>query len=394
MKSQQVNLRIAAAFCTAIGLWDTLYLLSHLVKPRMTAPFPDFLVFYAALDAWTEGKLALVYNIDAFTQFQNVIYADLLTRVANFRPFLYPPTWLLMLLPLAWLSVAKAYAVFMATTVAAATWLEGRRHWRGWLAILVSPAAAWTVLAGQNTFLSIALFYGGLHLLERAPASAGILFGLLAYKPQLWVLVPLALIAARKWRAFAWMTATVIVLALASASVFGIAFWHGFFALVREAGKAQVANEMYEHVFMLMTTLFNAARIVGLSTSAASAIQLAGSALAVAAVWIAFSRHLPGAPRAAVLATATMLVSPYSLNYDLLLLMPAIAALFRIGVVAGFYPAERTIYFILWLMPTIILVLNQISLPIAPLVILSFGGIAWLRLETMSKASSLMRFTA
>ena len=33
---------------------------------------------------------------------------------------------------------------------------------------------------------------------QRAPFAAGILLGLLAYKPQIWVLVPLALIAARK----------------------------------------------------------------------------------------------------------------------------------------------------------------------------------------------------
>ena len=56
---------------------------------------------------------------------------------------------------------------------------------------------------------------------------------------------------------------------------------------------------------------------------------LAGAVLAVAAVWRAFRRHGPGNARTAVLAAATFLVSPYTLNYDLLLLMPAAVALFR-----------------------------------------------------------------
>jgi hypothetical protein len=55
----------------------------------------------------------------------------------------------------------------------------------GWLAVVTSPAAVWVVLAGQNTFFSIALFYGGFRLLDRTPAVAGILFGLLSYNPQI-----------------------------------------------------------------------------------------------------------------------------------------------------------------------------------------------------------------
>ena len=65
-------------------------------------------------------------------------------------------------------------------------------------------AAVWVILAGQNTFLSLALFYGGMRLVDRAPAIAGILLGLLAYKPQLFLLIPVALLAARRWRVLAW----------------------------------------------------------------------------------------------------------------------------------------------------------------------------------------------
>jgi alpha-1,2-mannosyltransferase len=390
MRAVRPDVAIAAVFCGLLGLYDLLYVLflltgGPLIGSRFNVLFPDFLVFHAAARAWFEGKAALIYDIDAFTRFQNAIYPDRFPNVVHFRPFFYPPIWLLMLLPFAWLAVGKAYGAFMAATAAVATALEGRRDWWGWLAILTCPAAVWTTLAGQNTFLSVALFYGGLRLLDRSPAAAGVLLGLLAYKPQIWVLVPLALLAARQWKALAWTVGTVIVLSLLSLGVFGLDFWRAFFDAARDAGSARVVNEMFERIYMHMTTLLAAARIVGLPPGVAGAIQLAGSALAIAATWFAFRRHGTSDERTAVLATATLLVSPYTLNYDLLLLMPVVVALFRRGAAGGFYPAERTVMLILWLMPTFGMVANRLDFPVMPLVILLFGCIAWLRLQAAPK---------
>ncbi len=390
MKPLRVDLTIAAAFCGAIGLYDTLYVLSllaggPLIGPKVDVLFPDFLVFHGAVRAWAEGKLALIYDIDAFTAFQNAIYADRFHVYASFRPFFYPPIWLLMLLPLAGLVVGKAYGAFMAVTAGMATWLEGRRDWWGWLAIVTSPAAVGTVLAGQNTFLSVALLYGGLHLLERSPAAAGILLCVLAYKPQIWALVPIALVAAQQWRALAWTAGTVAALALASAGVFGFDFWHDFFDATREAGSARVVNEMVNRMYMQMTTLFAAARIVGFPSGTASTLQAASALVAVVAVWLTFRRHGSSDMRTAILVTAIFLLSPYTLNYDLLLLMPVVVALFRHTAAAGFRAAERLIYLALWLMPTYGLVMNRIGLPVMPLIILLFGAVAWARLKAQYK---------
>jgi len=390
MATARTDLGIAAAFCGVIGLYDAIYVvfaLGHgpVIGPILSVLFPDFLVFHAAVRAFFEGKLALVYDIDAFTQFQNAIYTDRFPGPVSFRPFLYPPIWLLLLLPLGALAVGAAYAAFMVASALLATLLEGRHDPWGWLAIVTSPAAVWTILAGQNTFLSLALFYGGWHALERSPALAGILLGLLAYKPQIWVLVPVALLAARQWRALAWTIGTVAVLSLVSLGIFGPGFWRAFIDVAREAGSTRIADIMFERIYMHMTTLVAAARIVGLPPDVAGAIQLAGSALALAAVWFAFRRAAPGDARTAVLVTATFLVSPYTLNYDLLLLMPAIVALFRQGVAGRFLPGERVVYLVLWLMPTFGMVLNRLDLPIMPLVILLFGAFAWARLAGTTK---------
>jgi len=380
----RVALAVAAVFCAAVGVYNVLYVYFTLsggpmIGPRLTVLFPDFLVFHAAVRAWIEGKIALIYDVDAFSAFQNTIYIDRLPKGLSFRPFLYPPLWLLMLLPLGALGVSKAYGVFMAATAGIATALEGWRDWPGWLAVVLSPAAAWVVLSGQNTFLSLGLFHGGLHLLERAPFAAGILLGLLAYKPQIWVLVPLALIAARQWKALAATLATVAVMALASLGIFGLDFWHAFLGAVREASSEAATERMFQQMHVQMTTLLAAARMAGLSPGIAGLLQFAGAALAIAAVWFAFRRHGPGPAQTAVLACATFLVSPYTLNYDLLLLMPSVVALHRRGATAGFLPGERILHGLLWLLPTVGWMLNQLGLPVVPLVILLFGATAWKR---------------
>jgi len=373
-----------------VGLYDVLYVASlltggPLIGPAFGVLYPDFLVFHAAARAWAEGKAALIYDIDAFTHFQNASYPDRFGGPVSFRPFLYPPIWLLMMLPLAAVAVGKAYALFMAGTAAIATAFEGRRQAWGWLAIVTSPAAVWTVLAGQNTFLSVGLFYGGLRLLDRTPVVAGILLGLLAYKPQVWVLIPVALVAARQWKAFAWTLLTVAVVSLASLGLFGVDFWRAFLAAARQASSFPFASIMFERVFMHMTSLVAAARLVGWPTPVANGIQLAGSLFAVAATWIAFRGAGSSDARIAVLASATFLVSPYTLNYDLLLLMPAAVALFRQAAAQGFYPAERVVYLLLWLMPTYGMVLNRLGLPLMPLIILLFGCTAWVRLQAAPK---------
>ena len=65
---------------------------------------------------------------------------------------------------------------------------------------------------GQNGFLTAALFGRALAMLDRGPLLAGILFGLLVYKPQYGLMIPLVLVASGRWRCFAAAAATVALL--------------------------------------------------------------------------------------------------------------------------------------------------------------------------------------
>src|SRR5258706_16321345 len=69
------------------------------------------------------------------------------------------------------------------------------------LLALAAPAVFVNAVRGQNGTWTAALCGGGLSLLERRPLLAGGLLGLLIYKPQLGLLIPVALLAGRHWRA-------------------------------------------------------------------------------------------------------------------------------------------------------------------------------------------------
>src|ERR1700748_1944537 len=104
MTTERTDLRLAALVCGILGLYDLLYVVSLMIGGPLIGPiqdvlFADFLVFHAAARAWVEGKLAILYDIDAFTRLQNALYPDRFGREVEFRPFLYSPIWLLMLLP-------------------------------------------------------------------------------------------------------------------------------------------------------------------------------------------------------------------------------------------------------------------------------------------------------
>lgn len=384
---------LAILFCGGIGLYGVASIASPLLGgpwlgPKQWVWFPDFLTPYAAVRAFFDGKLALVYgNIDRFTEYQNALFADRFPTVVYYRPFLYPPFWLMLLLPLGLLAVGKAAAVFFAVTAGASAF-EGRRDPWGWLATAASPAAVHTIVSGQATFLAVALAYGGLRLLDRAPAVAGILFGLLAYKPQFCALIPVALIAAGQWRALASAALTGAVLVLASLAVFGLQTWLDFIEMSRATGGERMHRYVVEVLINYMITPYASALNVGLPRSAATLLQLGCVALAVAATWYAFRNFRGGMARTAVLLSATFFVSPYVLNYDLLLLMPAALVLYRRGAKAGFYPLEPLVYAALWVIPTLTLGLSRHHLPVAPLVIAAFLVAALLRLKDETRSAN------
>jgi hypothetical protein len=117
--------------------------------------------------------------------------------------FFYPPIFLLVCLPLAllpfwWSAVAWIAATAVAVFVAIGPILP--RVGSAWLIAVAFPAAWMSAASGQSSVLAAALFTIAARSLDRGPVLAGLCYGCLAVKPQLGLIVPIALIAAGRWR--------------------------------------------------------------------------------------------------------------------------------------------------------------------------------------------------
>jgi hypothetical protein len=289
----------------------------------------DWIVYDAAGAAARGGRIDLLYDSRRFTDFQIETLGPWFAGPPSLHPWLYPPPFLLLLAPLSRLPFVAAFAAFVIPTLAAAlVALAWRGTGRGWnwpraAMLLFFPASLVNVLTGQNAFLSAALMIGGVRLLERWQRVGGAVLGLLVYKPQLYVLVPVALAAARAWRGLAASLLSAALLVAASAAAFGVPAWLLWFARVVRAGDPALAT-WFGDTFLRGYSLYVSARLLGLSDAAAGAVQAAGALAAAAAVWLVFRGQRDGDARLAVLLVAAIVATPHLQAYDTVLLAAAI----------------------------------------------------------------------
>lgn len=267
----------------------------------------------------------------------------------------YPPFFLGLAALLALLPYPLALALWQGVTLALYLWamraVVGTND-RLWLLLaLAFPAVFINLGHGHNGFLTVALFAAALLALDRKPVLAGILFGCLAYKPQFGLLIPLALAADGRWRTFVAAAATVVLCVLATTLAFGPDIWLAF--LDSTDFTRTVILESGDTGWYKIQSVFSWVRMWGGPVTLAYALQGAVT-LVVAAALIWLWRGNASFPRkAAALLIGTLLATPYSLDYDLMLLAPAIGFLAADGFARGFGGYEKSLLAILWIVPLI-----------------------------------------
>jgi alpha-1,2-mannosyltransferase len=230
----------------------------------------------------------------------------------------------------------------------------------GLLLALAYPAVFVNLGHGHNGFLTAALIGFALVQLDRRPILAGILFGLLAYKPQFGLMIPLVLVATGRWRTVFAAAATVALLVLAATLAFGIDTWRAFFAFAEYTRT--IVLETGETGWHKIQSVFSWARMWGASVPLAYGIQGAVTlAIAAALIWL-WRSPASFALKAAALCLAAILATPYSLDYDLMVLAPAIAFLTVGGLARGFAPYEKSALAFLWIAPLIARGFAQVTL--------------------------------
>jgi hypothetical protein len=203
---------------------------------------------------------------------------------------------------------------------------------------------------GHNGFLTAALLGLALVQLDRRPVVAGILFGLLAYKPQFGLMIPLVLLATGRWRTMLGAAATVVALVIAVTLAFGLDTWHAFFD---STGFTREVLEQGGPGWHLIQSVFSAVRMWGGAISLAYGCQGAVTlGVAASLVWL-WRSQADFAIKAAALCIGTILAAPYSLDYDMMALAPAIAFLGLHGLRRGFVPYEISLLAALWAVPLV-----------------------------------------
>lgn len=366
MKDRQIDVRqhlaIACYLLVGVYLLFAFYLLSGLTGPglyyRSGVPAgSDFLRVWAASSLATQGHPALVYNADALKKVEIAVVGGHFSYRA---PWHYPPSFLWLMLPISSLNYLAALAVWLIIPLAALLALFYKicpDRLAVWLA-LAFIATAENLFYGQGSFLIALLLGSGLLLVDRRPFLAGLLFSLLVnYKPHMGLLIPLALVAGRRWQALGAFAAGSAALVLISAWVLGLdtwlAFWHDLPVARQELGQAILWDRM--------PTVFGAVRLLGGGAMLAMALQMVAALGAAAGVYWVWRSPASLSVRGAVLVLGILLVTPYAFNYDLTLLLLPLAWTAREGFDQRWGRLNFLILGLAWLTPLLDLISVQLG---------------------------------
>lgn len=348
-------------------------------------PESDFLCFYAASSLVMSGTPTAVYDA------RLVKREATLSQGKDFcpRPFWYPPTYLLITLPLALFPFLFSLTLWGLVTLGGFLSIIKRifPHPLTIWGALAFPATFQNLVRGQNGFLSVIFMGGGLLLLERAPFIGGFLLGVMTFKPTLAILIPVALLAGRHWRALGGATVSAISMALISLVVFGPGTW---LAYIRQLPLI-AANLTPDFCFEYNTTTYALAGCLG-SPELAKILQWLVMGLVVLAVTWAWFRKGSLPNQGSILILGMLLFSPYSLVYDLTLLALPIAWMGYQGVERGWLPGEMEMMVLGWFLPFFSIFLAfTAKVQIAPIVLAGLFLLSMRRLFLERNQGKILR---
>ena len=327
---------IAFALAVAHAVFLAAFWVDGLWADRTGAP-SDFVAVWAAGKLASAGHPAAVYDWGVHKLVEQTAVAHAFTGYFGFH---YPPTFLFVAVALSMLSYATAYTVWALGTfpayLIAIRSIVGDRI--GYLLAAAFPAVLANFTIGQNGFVTAGLIGGTLVLMRQRPIAAGVLLGLLTFKPHLGLLFPIALIAGREWRVL--VTATIVALAMAAASwlVFGADTWQAFVGNIGHTSQAFLSDGSAD--WRKLQTVFGLTRSLGGTEPLAWSLQAIVTLAAAGAVAALWRSAVQFEIKAAALGTGLMLATPYLYTYDLVALAVPLAFLFRLGLTRGFLAQE------------------------------------------------------
>jgi hypothetical protein len=303
----------------------------------------DFRVFWASARLVLSGEPLAAFNDSRL----DAEYGEVTTA---WMPWLYPPGYLYLVAPLGALPYAVAFLTMTLLSVMAMA-LASRPFTGGvkpvWAALTLAPAYLPALVIGQNALIWLAVLLAALYALRSGrPILAGVIIGCLTLKPQLGLLIPIALLASWQWRTILAATVTTILLAALPTLLTGIEYWS---LLVERLGLH--ADRMVTLIDELYLTVgpFYVASMLGLPTPAALALQWTITAIAALSVFVFWrSSRIGFDAKVALLMIAILLSAPYLWYYEAAM-MPAIGLfLVRAGILTT-RPWHLVLLALLWI---------------------------------------------
>jgi alpha-1,2-mannosyltransferase len=311
------SIRWHRAAATGFALLFVIIALWSFVGNFLTPTGIDFISFWAAGRLTLLGAVPAAYDI----QLHHLMEQSAVPHVWLI-PFPYPPPFLAIITPFAllpfevafilWVTITASFYAFAASRFAPLSFAFG------------NAAACIGSMIGQSAFLICGIFMLGLSLIAVAPFAAGAVLGLMFLKPQMALLLPVAMLAGREWRVIAGAVISATLALALGLILFGLqayaAFWNILPHYVEYVRDSRLP--WYE-----LASVFEVARSGGIPQAPALAMHVlvAGTATALTARawWLKLDQRIP------ILAAATMLISPYFFTYDCLLIVIPIGWLAR-----------------------------------------------------------------
>ena len=310
--------------------------------------------------AWAAAVQAL--HADATTLYDPVEFVKVQAALVGPRDYFYPnwpypPTFFLILAPFTALPYLGAFITWDLATLLGlivVVYLIVRRR-PAIALVLASPFTAWNFLAAQNGFLTGSLLGAGLLFLESRPVLAGVFIGLLTYKPQFGILLPVALAASGRWRTFASAAVAAALFAVASAAAFGTGVWAAFPRQLVAQSSVNFFGDpdgdwgYLQTVYGLIRSLHGSARLAWLA-------QGLTALMTAVIVWIVWRSQTRYALKAAILSAAALIATPYAFAYDMADIVVPAAFLATDQLRHGLLRGEQSIWIILFSAPLIVLI--------------------------------------
>ena len=375
--------RVLIYSCIPLALFSVLLAMliyyADFHNPAMGWLFMDFRAAWSASylaeigraqDAYSPTTLNSVsWVLEPFARYIDTAKYDS-ANIAAFIYWIYPPTYLLILFPIAYLPWLYSLVFYLATTLT----LYLFALWKQIadpviiVALLAFPAVWLNIRLGQNGFLVAGLLGFGLLFLKERPKIAGIFFGILCIKPHLALIIPIALIAMNAWSTIAIATFVALTLSFASLLILGEPSWEGWFNSLNIA-RGILENRSFHWVYS--PSVYASIRLAGGSIVLAYIVQLLCTLLVVLVVWRIWKNSSSWPIKQGVVALACLLCSPYVYDYDLCLAGLAIVFFIRASRENGWLDGEKIVLVAVWLLPLIMIpVATFTSIQVGPLILL------------------------